>query len=1129
MKMLRPILGGLLAIASTPLLRSEEVTLLPEAVSRIYIQGNAGSPSIGNATPEGTEIYTRSLDNPTGVAVRGYIHYLRFDLSTLSNPSFQSATLTLNRVGGDGLSTGRVAIYGLLDLPGNTPQDWNTSSFPAGAETDFAMYYDNGGSGGDVAINLANVADFSADESISGNRVTLNPEALTTFLQNRAENGGLATLLLTMPSQGLNNNKSVSYASFTYADATLRPTLELVYFDASLPSPPENLRAESITFTADPVLELAWDAVPDAINYQLYRQAPGETELTLVSTQPGTTFVDADVELLQTYLYAVAVETDTGTSILSPEVEVAIADSSAPTPSRPAGLTLDSGEPASIALSWDVSSDTILYKLYRSIEPDRDFTLVSEVTEPSFTDTTGVTHYATYYYTVLAVGAGGLSAISEPLEVGPRFAASERRPQRVRHLAVTQRDPLAVTLTWRDSRDADAYYVYRSTRRDGDFRRVAVVTEPTVTDALAVFPEHDYYYEVAAVGLGGMSPASRPEKANALLTLQREMEDLDRGLVAVQTDAGVFVSWRWLVTDGPDARYVVFRNHRRIDFVRDDGPTSFLDPDGDADDVYAVQVIGRHDRDDRGHGRRDWRGRHRDTTPVLPQNYLPIPLQIPAGGTTIAGEDYTYSANDASVADLDGDGDYEFVVKWDPSNSKDNSQGGYTGPVYLDAYTLEGELMWRIDLGINIRAGAHYTQFMVYDFDGDGRAELICKTADGTTDAIGTVIGDPDADWRNDAGYILDGPEFLTAFDGLTGTIIDTVDYVPQRGDLSIWGDTYGNRVDRFLNGVAYFDGEHPSFFACRGQYRGQGGTDGRTVIAAFDLVEGELVQRWVLDSLEDGREWAGQGHHQLSVGDVDHDGKDEILYGGMVVDDDGTGLYSTELGTGDAFHYGDLDPTRPGREVFAAKEDAGRVVYRDAATGALIWEWLNFRDTGRGLSADINPSYPGEEVWGAANVNVWSAQGDVIGIDRPSINFAIWWDGDPLRELNDGTTIRKWDYVAENEVVILDAVGTASNNGSKATCAVQADLLGDWREEVVFRSADSSELRIYTTTDPTDLRIVTLMHDPIYRLAVAWQNNGYNQPPHPSFFIGANMQTPPLPDNVTVVRPDRRDRHDHD
>lgn len=1111
-------------ILSAALVRAEEVSLLPEAVSRIYIQGVAGAPSVSNATPEGTEIYTRSLDNVTGAAVRGYVHYLKFDLSALANPSFQAATLTLNRVGGDGLSTGRVAIYGLLDLPGNTAQDWDPVSFVSGDETDFAMYYDASGISGSVAINLANVVDFSADESISGNRVTLNPAALTAFLQNRADQGGKATLLLTMPAQGNNTNKSVSYASFTHADASLRPTLELTYFDASLPSPPDNLRAADITFSADPVLELAWDAVPDALTYGLYRQAPGESELTLVAQQLGTVFVDTSVALLETYYYAVAVTTGAGESILSPEIEVTIADPAAPRPAQPVDLTVATAEPASIQLAWTPSAATIFYRVYRSTEPDRNFAEIGQVTSPGFTDAGDVAGYATYYYSVIAVGAGGLSAISDPLEVDPRYADGGHAPRRPSRVAVAIRDPHAVSLTWDASARAEAYYVYRSTQRDGDFRRVAVVTGTNCRDDRAIFPEHDYYYQVTAVGAHGMSRASRAEKAEAVVTLRREMEDLDRGLVAVDTPQGVFVSWRWLGTDDPDVRFNLFRNGRKLNHRPLDGATNFLDADGNSSDRYRVRAVGQGRDRDRSRKRSPGRS---ESTRVLEQNYLPIPLQVPAGGVTPSGEAYTYAANDVSVADLDGDTDYDFVVKWDPSNSKDNSQSGYTGPVYLDAYTIEGERLWRIDLGRNIRAGAHYTQFMVYDFDGDGRAELICKTADGTTDAAGTVIGDGAADWRNDAGYILEGPEFLTVFDGRSGTIIDTVDYVAPRGAVTDWGDSYGNRVDRFLAGVAYFDGERPSYFTCRGQYRGQGGTDGRTVIAAYDLVDDQLVERWVLDSWEDGREWAGQGHHSLAVGDADGDGKDEIMYGGMVVNDDGNGLYSTELGTGDALHFGDLDPTRPGRELFAAKEESGGVEYRDAASGAQLWFWDNGRDTGRGLSADINPNYPGEEVWGAANVNVWSAQGDVIGIDRPSINFATWWDGDLQRELTDGISVRKWDYVNENEVTVMLAEGCASNNGTKANSCLQADLLGDWREEVVFRTEDSSELRIYTTTDLTTHRIPTLMHDPIYRLSVAWQNNGYNQPPHPSFFIGHNMPTPPQP-RITVdcERPRRGHRH---
>ena len=187
--------------------------------------------------------------------------------------------------------------------------------------------------------------------------------------------------------------------------------------------------------------------------------------------------------------------------------------------------------------------------------------------------------------------------------------------------------------------------------------------------------------------------------------------------------------------------------------------------------------------------------------------YFDIPIQKPAGGTTPDGVAYTYSPNDASVADLDGDGEYEIILKWDPSNSKDNAQSGYTGNVYIDAYKMNGKRLWRIDLGRNIRAGAHYTQFMVYDFDGDGYAEMVCKTADGTVDGEGNIIGDGSKDYRSSSGYILSGPEYLTLFDGRTGKAIDTIDYEPGRKCCRL-GDSYGNRVDRFLAGVAYLDGK---------------------------------------------------------------------------------------------------------------------------------------------------------------------------------------------------------------------------------------------------------------------------------------------------------------------------------
>jgi rhamnogalacturonan endolyase len=464
--------------------------------------------------------------------------------------------------------------------------------------------------------------------------------------------------------------------------------------------------------------------------------------------------------------------------------------------------------------------------------------------------------------------------------------------------------------------------------------------------------------------------------------------------------------------------------------------------------------------------------------------------------------------NDAAVGDLDGDGEYEIIVKQE-QRGRDNSQKGATGQTKLEAYKLDGTLLWRIDLGRNVREGAHYTQFLVYDLDGDGRAEVMCRTADGTTDGTGTVIGDKAADHRNRDGYVLTGPEFLTVFDGLTGKALATVDYVPARGRVADWGDAYGNRVDRFLAGVAYLDGARPSAVFCRGYYT-------RSVIAAWDWRGGKLTPRWVFDSNKAGREYAGQGDHSLSVADVDGDGRDDIVYGAMAVGSDGRGLYSTGLGHGDALHVSDFDPARPGLEVFNIHEHTKGtgVSFRDARTGAVIWSKPS-PDVGRGLAADIDPRHAGAEFWAAGPGlrGVWDVKGEQVSARKPrSCNFAVWWDGDPLRELLNRTTITKWDWLTETESSLLTATGCASNNSSKATPALSADILGDWREEVLFRSADNTELRLFSTPVPTDRRLVTLMHDTQYRVAVAWQNVGYNQPPHPSFFLGHDMAAPPRP-----------------
>ncbi|WP_422395239.1 rhamnogalacturonan lyase [Paenibacillus amylolyticus] len=576
----------------------------------------------------------------------------------------------------------------------------------------------------------------------------------------------------------------------------------------------------------------------------------------------------------------------------------------------------------------------------------------------------------------------------------------------------------------------------------------------------------------------------------------RQMEYLDRGVVAVKTGTGVFVSWRLLGTEGSNVSFNVYRDGTKVNATPITNSTNLQDASGTSSSKYTVRAVVS--------------GTEQAASAVASvwgNNYLSVPLSVPAGGTTPDGVAYTYSANDASAGDLDGDGEYELIVKWDPSNSKDNSQSGYTGEVFIDAYKLNGTRLWRISLGKNIRAGAHYTQFMVYDLDGDGKAEVAMKTADGTKDGTGVVIGDASKDYRNSSGYVLSGPEFLTVFNGQTGKALSTVNYEPARGNVSSWGDNYGNRVDRFLAAIAYLDGERPSLVMARGYYT-------RTVLVAYNWRNGQLTKQWTFDSNTSGNSgYAGQGNHNLSVADVDGDGKDEIVYGAMAVDDNGKGLYTTGLHHGDAMHLSDLDPDRPGLEVFQVHEtpsNAG-VEFRDAGTGQLIWGVKTTKDIGRGMAADIDPRYKGAEVW--ADGSLYTAKGQKLGTTLPSsTNFGIWWDGDLLRELLDSNRIDKWNYANSTTMNLLTASGVSSNNGTKSTPNLQADLFGDWREEVVWRTNDSSALRIYTTTAVTDKRIYTLMHDPVYRLGVAWQNVAYNQPPHTGFYLGEGMSTPPVP-----------------
>ena len=601
----------------------------------------------------------------------------------------------------------------------------------------------------------------------------------------------------------------------------------------------------------------------------------------------------------------------------------------------------------------------------------------------------------------------------------------------------------------------------------------------------------------------------------AVVNAQYQMEYLTRGVYAVPAEDGkVFVSWRLLGNESQNIAFNLYKKYKGKQVKLNTSPlqevTSFADSlvDINVENEYIVKAIINKKEEKVGAS---------FVLAAHPAPYLSIPLK------TIPG----YTANDASVGDIDGDGVYEIFLHL-AGKGKDNSQAGFTDPPIIQCYTLKGAFLWEINLGKNIREGAHYTQFMVYDLDGDGKAEVAMKTADGTIDGKGVVIGDSSKDYRNEKGYILSGPEYLTVFNGLTGAAIYTVDYNPPRHPSSLtptteelkstWGDGYGNRMDRFLACIAYLDGIHPSLVMCRGYYT-------RTVLAAWDLKNKQLTPRWVFDSNNPGdKAFAGQGNHNLTVADVDGDGKDEIVYGQMTIDDNGKGLYTTGIGHADALHVSDLDPSRPGLEVFSIQErfgDAG-ANFRDAKTGEVIWKIASVKagqdgeGPGRGLSLDIDPRFPGFESWvaGAGITGLFDVKGNKIAEKTPPCNMGIFWDGDALSEILNGVNISKWDYVNSNLTNLFDgkALGVISNNGTKANPCLSADLFGDWREELICRSADNTSLRIYSTVIPTNIKLYTLMHNPQYRLSIAWQNVAYNQPPHTNYFIGEGMEMPAKP-----------------
>ena len=589
-------------------------------------------------------------------------------------------------------------------------------------------------------------------------------------------------------------------------------------------------------------------------------------------------------------------------------------------------------------------------------------------------------------------------------------------------------------------------------------------------------------------------------------------EKLSRGLIGIPTEEGMYFSWRMTLEDAAGLQFDLYRSSNggaevKLNKEPIDRTSDFLDRTVDytVDNRWTLKAA-------TGEVATWTRLKGEERNP-----YLSIPICKPEDGE-IAGEPFTYTANDCSVGDLDGDGEYEIILKWSPSNSKRPPQRGFTGNTYLDAYKMDGTRLWRIDLGPNVRSGAATTNFLVFDFDGDGCAEICCKTGDGTVDGLGHRIGDAQVDWRTwdkkspTYGKIVNGPEYLTVFEGRTGKELDSKEYIPTRYPLDGWGgvggncgnDNTGGRSDRFTAGVAFLDGKTPSPVMVRGWY-------GRTVVAAWTFTNGALKHTWTFDSAAPGWEtYSGMGNHSVTVADFDGDGCDEICVGAMTVDHDGKGLFTTGLRHGDALHAGRFIPSRQGMQVFGVHENEGdnEIVKRtpavamfDGATGEIIWQDGLGQDAGRGVAADIDPRYDGAECWCNIGGLRRGDTGEIICNRKPdSCNFTIYWDADPLAELLDHVSISKWNWNAESTDLLLKAEGVVSNNGTKGNPCLSGDILGDWREEVIWASEDQTELRIYSTTIPAVDRRATWMNDRQYRLAIAWQNVAYNQPPHPSF-----------------------------
>lgn len=500
--------------------------------------------------------------------------------------------------------------------------------------------------------------------------------------------------------------------------------------------------------------------------------------------------------------------------------------------------------------------------------------------------------------------------------------------------------------------------------------------------------------------------------------------------------------------------------------------------------------------------------------------YISIPLTGTADVCDTEG--VSYQANDVSVGDLDGDGQMEIIVKRLLAYGDSDGTGSGASPLFVrhtvlyEAYKLDGTMLWRVCSGPNIILG-NSSSFAVADFDGDGKAEMAIKTGEGTIFGDGMEIPDTDGDGKTDyrtngANYIGSGPEFFSIVDGLTGKELARADFI-KRGKSEDWGDNYFKRAHSLRVGVGCFDGKLPSVILGRGVYA-------KSVVEAWDYRDGELTRRWNFDTDakltgKDGKaysKYAAQGNHSLSVGDVDGDGFDEVVYGAMTVDHDGVGLYTSQLGHGDALHLGKFDPSREGLQIFSCFETGKtEVALRDASDGSVIWDHKSATDgdMGRAMIADIDPTSAGCEMWWYKST-VHSIRGNQLQGDAGnypgSCNFAIWFDGSLNRQMFTGTKI---DSRRGGRVFTVYRYEVSDINGTKENPSFYGDILGDWREELIYPDATKTkDLKIFTSWIPTDHRIPWLMTDHVYEMSALNQNIGYNQPTHTGYYLGSDYKS---------------------